>query len=289
MPWEAERELSALVTGGGFHNTIAPERRAELERQAIEALVLKELKRQWMARTGLQVDQVAVEASFAKVRARFADEKVFQAALEEKGISDAASFRRAFERDLAAEAVDERVRSQVSEPNAIEVEIYYILHQNEYVRPEARHIVHVLLPVSPQADREQWDRTAMQAETLAAQASTAGSSLLEAGVDVIEGISPRFRDQVGDLGFVHRGTLHPDLDRQAFAIEPGEVTAPIRTIFGYHLLQVLGVRPPEPLEFEQVRDAIAESLLGQRRAEAIANFERAQRGAAEIEVHGWHR
>lgn len=287
LAWEVERELSALVTGGGFHKNIPAERRAELERQAIETLVLKELKRQWTAQMGIRVDQVAVEASVAEVRARFADEEVFQSALEQKGIFDAASFRRAFERDAAAVAVDERVRSQVAEPSAIEVEIYYILNRDEYVRPEARHIIHVLLPVPPQADSGQWDRTALQAEQLAVQVSTTGSSLLEAGANLIEGISPRFRDQVGDLGFVHRGTLHPDLDREVFAVEPGEVTAPIRTIFGYHVLQVLGVRPPEPLEFEQVRDAIAEALFDQRRAEALADFERAQRDAAEIEVHGW--
>jgi len=288
LAWEVERELALIVSTGSFHSRITPERLAELERRAVEALVTKEIKRQWVQRTGIDVDQREVDSALAETRARFPSPRAFAAALKEKGIAGEAAFRRAFVRDTAAEAADRHIRARVPEPKSEEIELYYVLHRDEYVRPEARHIVHVLFPVSPGASQERWEEAEERARLLANRVNEASGALLDAAATTISKISPQFRDQVGDLGFLHRGTLHPDLDREAFSTEVGRVTAPVRTIYGYHVVQVLEVRPPAPIEFDQVKRAIATNLSDQWSAEALAAFEHEIREQAEIEVHDWH-
>ena len=46
----------------------------------------------------------------------------------------------------------------------------------------------------------------------------------------------------GDLGFFGRGQMVPAFETAAFSMEPGQVSAPIKTQFGFHLIKVTGKR-----------------------------------------------
>jgi len=284
--WEVERELAGLITGGTFHRQVSEERRAELERQALDLLVLKEVKLQWVERTGLEVNPARAEEALAQVWARFGNQQAYEAALREKGIEEA-DFRRAFVRDAAAAAADASVKTAVSAPSVASVDSYFASHRDEYQRPESRRVVHMLFPVSPTAPAEEWEQAEFRAQRLALQVRGGEVALLDAVNDSIESLSPKFRDQVGDLGFVHRGSLQPEIDREVFAADIGAVRGPIRTLFGFHLIQVLEVRAPEQLSLDQVREAVIRHLFDIRKTEALAAFESAESAAAEIEIQGW--
>ena len=281
-PWEAEREFRNRLPQTSFHRRLEGERRTELERQALDALVMKELKRQWAVKEGLSVDGSAVDRESTEIRQRFPDDAAYRRALAERDMSEA-GLRHAIERDHLAKAVDERVLAAVPEPTSVDVERIFAANRANYVTPESRHVVHVLVYVAPSAGAEVWERAGEVAAMVAASAREGTRDLPDEAFRRRSDVPPQYRDQTGDLGMIHRGALQANLDEAVFSASPDEVVGPVRTIYGYSVLQVRSVEPPRQIELEQVRDAIDSRLRRERRANALAEFENGLLGAANVE------
>lgn len=281
--WELDRELAVRISVGSYHRKISPERRTELRCESLDALVLKELKRQWTLENPVEIDPSVEEAAWLEVRERFVSDEQYRTALETKGIEEGA-FRMALHRDAAADAADDFVTAGVTAPDETGIEVYFILHGDDYVTPEARHVVHVLVHVPPSATREVWLASEERARQLAEEARGETTSLLEAGGPELENLPPRFSDQVGDIGFVHRGSLLPAVDEAVFSAQVGEVIDPVRSIYGYHVLQVISARPSKPIELAAVRDAVEERMIREQKQHRLEDFERKLTDAAAIEV-----
>ena len=280
--WEVEREFQNLLPMTSFHRRVEGERRTELEEQALDSLVLKELKYQWAENEGLSIDASAVDLESMEIRERFPDEAAFRQALVEQGMSEA-GLRRAIERDQLAKVVDERILTAVPEPTAKDVEDFFAANRADYVTPERRHVIHVLIYVAPSAGAAVWERAGEEAAAVAASARERTAELPEEAVRRRSDIPPRYRDQTGDLGLIHHGALQADVDEAVFSAVPGEVVGPIRTIFGYSVFQVLSVKPPQPLALDQMRGAIGSRLRKERQETALADFEDKLRAAADVE------
>jgi len=284
--WEAEREVQMLLPASSFHRRLDEQRRSELEHEAVEQLVLKELKRQWAIRQMIEADTEQVDSELSMVRDRFEDQAAFHRALAQRGITEA-DFRRAIERDQLAEAADARVLSSIPAPTGTEVERFYADHRGDYMTPESRHVIHVLVHVSPSAAGAAWEAAAGDADDLAVAARAGTTTLVEEAARRRADLPPKYRDQTGDLGTMHRGALQGAVDDAVFSADPGDVVGPIRTIYGFSVLEVRSVTPPHQLELDQVRGAVRARLLRDRKEAALLDFESGLRAAAVIDEGPW--
>lgn len=82
------------------------------------------------------------------------------------------------------------------------------------------------------------------------------------------------KEQGGDLGWFGRGQMVKEFEDVAFTLEPGVLSEPVKTSFGYHLIEVIEKDPNHPVE---------ESVLTQRRSQAYDDWLKAQQDAASIE------
>jgi parvulin-like peptidyl-prolyl isomerase len=68
------------------------------------------------------------------------------------------------------------------------------------------------------------------------------------------------------LGCQAKGAFVPEFDQAAFNAKEGEIVGPVKTEFGYHILQVTQIRPEKERPLEEVRSDIEEQLSRQRQA-----------------------
>lgn len=84
----------------------------------------------------------------------------------------------------------------------------------------------------------------------------------------------------GDLGFFARGQMLKPFEEAAFALEVGQISEPVQTQFGWHIIKVEAKRDQPLPTFDQVKEAIIAQLVQQKAQEVVTGL----RDAAKIEV-----
>jgi parvulin-like peptidyl-prolyl isomerase len=126
-----------------------------------------------------------------------------------------------------------------------EVERYHREHIDKYSVAEQIRARHILITPEGQG-READEKARREAEDLL-QRIRAGEDFARLAERYSD--DPPTRARGGDLGFFSHGAMLEPFERAAFAMKPGEVSEPVKTEVGYHLIQVLEHEPmqAEPL------------------------------------------
>jgi len=90
---------------------------------------------------------------------------------------------------------------------------------------------------------------------------------------------PGTKDDGGSLGYFTRGQMVPQFEEAAFKLETGDVSEPVQTQFGWHLIQVEDRRQRKPPEFDVIKDRLIASMIHRKAQEIAAKL----RGDATIE------
>jgi peptidyl-prolyl cis-trans isomerase C len=89
-----------------------------------------------------------------------------------------------------------------------------------------------------------------------------------------------------DLGLIERGGYDKEFEEAAFGAGENSITGPVKTVYGYHVLQVLEKRPAGLPPFEEVRGKIAADLREAVQREAFENLVDGLKKRAEIRLEG---
>lgn len=69
----------------------------------------------------------------------------------------------------------------------------------------------------------------------------------------------------GDLGYFGRGKMVPEFERAVMSMKVGEVSKPVQTRFGYHIIKLTDIKKGKAADFEQSKDAIKKQLIAERK------------------------
>lgn len=75
------------------------------------------------------------------------------------------------------------------------------------------------------------------------------------------------KEQGGDLGYFSRGMMVPEFEEAAFAMESGQVSDPVKSQFGYHIIKLYDKKESSIKSVDEVRDQIANQLMAQKQQE----------------------
>lgn len=96
-------------------------------------------------------------------------------------------------------------------------------------------------------------------------------------------IDPRAAEG-GNVGKIPKEKLVDDFAPVA-ALAPGQVSAPIKSAMGFHLVKVVRIDPPRQQEYDEVKDAVRERMLEERRRAAIARWVEPIHKAAHVSIN----
>jgi len=206
-------------------------------------------------------------------------------AAEAKKIPDTAEFKQrlAFARNKALmEAVlGEESKAAVTEPALRK--IYEDATKNMGGQPEV-HARHILFRVNDPNDQAASKAAEDKVKNTIARIKK-GEDFATLAKALTE--DPSGKQDGGDLGYFTREQMVPEFSEVAFKLEKGQVSDPVKTQFGWHVLKVEDKRMREPPPFDKVRGEIEQfatrkaqvDLVGKLRADA--KIERLDKPAAE--------
>lgn len=257
-----------------FFGRVQPGQSEQIMYQSLEGLVRSRLLLEAARQENVQVDPAAVRAELDQIKAAFPSEQDFRNQLRAARLT---------ERDLEAMIREDLMVRQFSDEIRAQVTVTEEDVRADYEGVRARHIL-----IRPEGEGPDWSEEAW------AEARRRAAELREqllAGADFEELAREHSADrasaaQGGDLGFFNRQSpLVDELKEAAFALDVGAISEPVRTAFGYHLIQVTERRVAEGEDFEAARAEIEERLRRERGEERLQEWLAARREESNIVIH----
>ena len=136
---------------------------------------------------------------------------------------------------------------------------------DRFVTPEKREISHILISVLSDAGTDEVAQARNRLVALANRIAEGESfeDIARVGSDDLGSAAAG-----GTLGFIERGMMVPEFEEAAFALALDQVSGPVRSNFGWHLIKVTSVQRPRGATFEEVRGQVLEQYQS-REAERI--------------------
>lgn len=155
------------------------------------------------------------------------------------------------------------------------------LYQKEIANlAEQRRAAHILLEVNDKLSDEQ--AKAKLAEV--AERLKQGEDFAKLAEEVSQ--DPGSASNGGDLGFAGPGVYDPEFEKSLYALKKDEVSAPVRSSFGWHLIKLLDVQAPEVPSFDSLKAKLEREVkaqqVEQRFVEAAKELEEASFEASDL-------
>ncbi len=252
-----------------------------LRREALDGVIEQELVSQAAERRGVQVDAAEVDAAMAELKSVFEDPKGFEFRLQSEGFSDEQSYRRHVERMLAAKKYLDAVRGSNATVSDEELEAYYRDNERRLTFPEQVRVRHILLTWKPLGTKD--DRAALREQMAAIlERARAGEDFAALAREYSDDSATK--ESGGDTGFFHRGQMVPAFENAAFSLAPGEISEPVETVFGVHIIRLEERQAPRLVPLEEVREPLREHVAEEKMTRAVKQEIERLRAEAEIEI-----
>ena len=265
-----------------------PEKIKELKTRLLDQMIDDRLLKQEAVKQKIKVGKRDVEEGIKQVKTRFPSETEFQSELKKENLTAVQFEKRIEEQLMVMKLIETEVKSKVSQPtdeaarelfNKIQAKIdgkdtgldekadeelsvlskLFSRASAEQVR--ARHILVTLDKNAPMADK-----------TAALNKIKKAQKELKGGADFGElakkySDDPGSKTRGGDLGFFSKGEMVPEFEKTAFSLNVGQVSEPVLTDFGYHIIKVEEKKASRKLGFEEVQNDLKQFLY-QKAAQA---------------------
>jgi peptidyl-prolyl cis-trans isomerase C len=256
---------------------LTPEQKLEGYRQILDELITEKLVNK--AAAGITVPQADVDAQIAKIKAQFPSNEDFSKQLSQVG--------------QTPEQLSETIRKMLQQQRWLESQLtgktevteeeakkFYEENKTEFTQPETVKASHILFRVNKEDSEEVVDQKLKAAQGAEARAKK-GEDFTALAKELSE--EPGAKESGGDLGFFPKDRMVPEFAEAAFNEKVGEVSNPVRTQFGWHVIKVTEKKPAGTLPYDEVKSQLMTYLKSKKQEEAAQDVLKSLRDSAKIE------
>jgi foldase protein PrsA len=254
---------------------------ATFQNQVLDYLVTLEVAKQKAPGFKVTVTDKDIQTQIDQIKTQFGgDETKFQAALKQQNLT-LDSLKKNLGEQLLVQKVIAAVTKSVTVPDAA-LQTYYDQNKASLKVAEARTIRHILFApkaagsttataaapgvttTTTQVSTAAWDAALALAQKVRQQLVNGGDfvALAKRYSD-----DPGSKPKGGDLGNQPKGAMVPAFDTAAWSLKLNEISPPVKTQYGYHLIQVTAITPAKEQTFAEVKAQIKTELVSAQKRE----------------------
>lgn len=203
------------------------------------------------------------------------NDEIFKQVLKQQGMTEKELRKNIREQIRNERLQDLEIRHKVRSPSDEEMRKFYNENKSEMKTPEKYLASHILLPAMQE--------TASLSDQLALKKKiTDAHAKVKAGENFATVAKQYSTDEAslangGSLGWVERGMMVPEFEDALFKMKKGDVSDPFPSRYGIHIIKVFDVKKPEPISFEEAKQAIKPRLMQKTLETEFMNYVREKR------------
>lgn len=276
---QVEDAFNAAVQASGVKLAdLTPDQKLNGYRQILDELIMDKLVAKAAANETVSDEEVTAE--IAKLKKQFPTEEAFEAQLKEAGQTPE-KLNSAIRTMLQQQ---KWMKSQVNDQDKIsdaDVKKFYDANTEEFKNPDTVKASHILFLVNKDDPEDVVKKKEEAAKKAAARANKKGEDFNKLAKELSE--EPGAKESGGDLGFFAKDRMVPEFADAAFSLKVGEISAPVRTQFGWHVIKVTDKKPAGTVPFEEVKDQITAYLKSTKQREEVQAVLKKLKDSAKIE------
>jgi parvulin-like peptidyl-prolyl isomerase len=222
----------------------------------LDALITDKLIQKEVSDKGIVVRDEEIDRYIGAIMERNKiDGDKLEAALGAQGLTLAgyrAQIREEIERD---QLVSKEIRGKVN-VTPEEVQRYYEAHLSEFSTPEKVQLAHIVFRIAPDAPADKVSAATAKAEDVYRRIKK-GANFAEMAKEFTEDSSG---ENGGDLGWFKKGEMLEPIEKAAGKLKVGEVSEPVRTKVGLHIIKVEGREGAAHQKLDELNDQIKQQL-----------------------------
>jgi parvulin-like peptidyl-prolyl isomerase len=264
------------------HRNLSDRRLGEIQLEELNKLIAQELVFQEAVRLGLKADPKDIDSEYSKIRSRFISEEKFNEGLKQQGLTPALVREGLVRHLLIKKVVAQEIDSKIVITDE-QMKEYYDGHREQFVIPDAVRLRRILVKVDPSGSPQDWEEAKKKIQGFILQAKTTDFSELARQYSEDEVTAPGG----GDTGLLHQGMMDiTELEQAAFSLSLGEVSQPIRTLYGYFIIKVEEKVPSKQLSFGDVKkDRLNQEMKESAHNKKMTEWIDGLRAKAEIKIY----
>jgi parvulin-like peptidyl-prolyl isomerase len=243
----------------------------QLSNSGVDYLIEQELLKREAEELGVKVKAKDIDKRLKQLKESFfqGDAKRYKAELKKQGLTEA-DVKANIEQQLLTEKLFEKVTKNVKVSDK-KAKAYFEDNPTQYKQPESRDVAHILV------------KTKKEADAVYAQVK-GGDKKVFAKVAKAKSQDPSSAQRGGELT-ITRGQTVPAFDKTSFAIKVNEISKPVKTEFGYHIITARGeVKEARTQDFKEVSKQIKQTLEQENRSKRMQDWREDLRKDAEDTV-----